>query len=347
VSSPEASIIIPNWNGMDVLPSCLESLEKQQFRDFECIVVDNGSTDGSAAFVEKEHPHARVLRLERNGGFACAVNAGIRNAGGCIIVVLNNDTVTDPAWLGEIVRAMDLEKEVAFLSCKILNYENRSLIGELGQMYCTNGTIVQLGAGLKDDGSLDLVIRDVFGPTGAAAAYRKSMLDDTGLFDEDFLLYYEDVGLNFRAQLLGYTCRYVPTAVVYHRAGFSTRRICGVQKYMLINRLRVIIKNLPGELLLKHAPLLLEGLQDERKACIDAGMDSLFTEALSCISAEHEMLMRKRESIMARRVLSDSSLAGKIVDRASLGSLTGQKDREFTYTQLFRGVRGGNGERNL
>jgi GT2 family glycosyltransferase len=210
------STIIPNWNGMRFLPTCLNALRQQTHRDFETILVDNGSTDGSRELLAREFPEARVLALETNRGFAPAVNEGIRAARGDVVVLLNNDTEADPHWLAEIARALAENPRAGIVACKLRLFDQRDHLHSAGDFYRVDGVPGNRGVWEKDCGQYDDA-RGIFGGCGAAVAYRKAMLDEIGAFDEELGSYCEDVDVNWRARLAGWAVAYAPRAVVYHR----------------------------------------------------------------------------------------------------------------------------------
>lgn len=250
----KVTIIIPNWNGKHFLKTSLNSLKGQTFKDFEIIVVDNGSTDGSIEFLQDNYPEVRIIRFSENRGFSAAVNAGIKEAKGEYIALLNNDAEVDPKWLEELVYALERYPEVGFCASKMVNYFNRSIIDTAGDGFSRYGIAFKRGSG-KPDGPEYNKEEYVFGACGGAAIYRREVFDKIGLFDEDFFAYLEDVDLSFRAQLRGFKCLYVPTAIVYHMMGgtsggksYSVKRMAG----KVANKLFVLIKDMPGTLILKN-----------------------------------------------------------------------------------------------
>jgi GT2 family glycosyltransferase len=211
-----ASVIIPSGDGRPHLPVCLAALRRQTFQDFEVVLVDNNSSDDSVRFVRQEFPEARVLALPYNGVFAGAVNAGIRRARGEIVVLLNNDTEVEPDWLAELIGALEGEPGASMAASKMLLFDRRDTLHSAGDFYGLDGVPGSRGVWRRDDGRYDQD-RWVFGACGGAAAYRRSMLHDVGLFDEELVAYCEDVDLNLRAQLGGHSCVFAPRARVYHK----------------------------------------------------------------------------------------------------------------------------------
>lgn len=255
---PFVSVIIPNYDGMRYIPECLESLSRQTFSPFELIVVDNGSTDGSVDFIRQNFPSIKLILLERNYGFSRAVNTGIRasleDAKVKYVVLLNNDTAAGETWLEELVRGMEDDSAAGFGASKILFYDRPDTINSAGDIYGRDSFPDHRGVWQRDNGQFDSEAK-VFGASAAAAIYRRSTLEDTGLFDEDFFAYCEDVDLSFRAQLKGYGCRYIPRAVVYHRGSSTGRSIAGY--YVARNSLFVLIKNMPTSIFIKYLPKII------------------------------------------------------------------------------------------
>lgn len=245
-----ASVIIPNYNGSRLLPTCLDSLRAQSFRNFEVIVVDNASTDDSVSLLRAQYPEVTIIELSRNHVFAGAVNAGIKRAGGDIIATLNNDTRADQRWLEELCRALERHPEASFAASKIMLFDRPDVINSAGDSYGVDGVPRNRGVWEKDVGQYDEE-EIIFGACAGAAAYRRTLFDDIGAFDEDLIAYCEDVDLNFRAQLRNHKCIYVPTAIVYHRlsatgGGPLASYYCGR------NIINVIVKNMPRPILQKN-----------------------------------------------------------------------------------------------
>ncbi len=244
------SVVIPNYNGLEHLPTCLEALRAQHFRDFETILVDDGSDDGSAEWVRRHHPEVQVLELPRNMGMATAANRGWRLAAGRDIALLNNDTRADPGWLEALVEAAEAHPEVPFFASKIRLFDRPNILHAAGDLYGVDGIPRNRGAWEEDHGQYDREF-EVWGPCGAAAYYRRALLEELGGFDERLFMYLEDVDLAWRAQLRGYRCRFVPRAVVYHKVS-ATGGGTLASYYVGRNTLLVLAKDMPGPLLRRH-----------------------------------------------------------------------------------------------
>lgn len=244
------SVIIPTYNGSHLLGPCLEAVACQTRPADETLVVDDGSTDGTAALLQERFPWVRPVRLDQNQGFVGAVNAGIGASQGEILALLNNDTEPEPGWLGALVAPLEADPTLGSTASKMLLFDRRDHLQSAGDGYSTGGVPINRGAWTRDDGRFDRKT-DVFGPSGGAAAYRRSALDDAGGFDPWLVSYLEDVDLSWRLQLLGYRCRYMPEARVYHMVsatggGVRPSYFCG-RNFPL-----VLVSDVPGALLRKY-----------------------------------------------------------------------------------------------
>lgn len=243
---PLFSIVIVNWNGRHLLDECLTSLFGQTCRDFEVILVDNGSADGSAEWIEEAWGDAlHLLRLPTNAGFAGGTNAGLRRAKGRLLVLLNNDTAVDPRWLEALARAADRHPGGGMFASKILNYYRRDEIDNTGHLIYPDGLARGRNRLETDDGRFDAE-GPVLLPSGCAGVYRREMLDEIGLLDEAFFAYAEDVDLGLRARWAGWECWYVPSAVVYHKYSATAGAYTPRKAYLVErNRIWVLLKNFP------------------------------------------------------------------------------------------------------
>ena len=245
-SDPLASVVIPNWNGKRFLEECLDSLKEQSFRDFEIILVDNGSSDGSADWLEGRYGHwVKVLRSKKNLGFAGGCNAGIHLARGKYIVLLNNDTVVEPGWIEELIKPIEADSTVGMCASKVLSYDRPEVLEATGELLFRDGLNRARGHLEVDRGQYDSDV-EIFFPPGCGALYRKTLLDEVGLFDEDFFAYGEDTDIGLRGRLAGWTCIYAPRAVVYHKGSGSTSRYSSFKAfYVERNRVWIALKYFP------------------------------------------------------------------------------------------------------
>jgi len=246
------SVIVLNWNGLEFLEGCLSSLEKQTISDFEIIFVDNGSKDGSVEYVKSIFGNIKVLELNENFGFCKANNIGYREATGQYIAFLNNDTIVHEKWLESQVDFLENHAEFSFCSSKMLFMDNQNIIDNIGTSFSLAGVGRKIGWMQKDVGQFE-EDQEVFGFCGGAALIRKTMLDDIGVFDEDFFIIGEDIDLSFRAQIAGFRGSYIHNAVVYHKV--APRRVDDSDLsiyYSNRNLVWTLIKNMPTLLLLKY-----------------------------------------------------------------------------------------------
>ncbi|MCX5844692.1 MAG: glycosyltransferase family 2 protein [Deltaproteobacteria bacterium] len=252
---PLISVIIVNYNGKKFLSDCLNSIFRQTYFPFEVIMVDNASHDGSVEYVQQNFPEVKMLNRSTNLGFAGGTNAGIRQATGEYIFTLNNDTIADSHMLEEIVRPMQLDSRVGVCGSKILLPNGR--INSTAICISRSGAAWDRGMGEPDHGQYDMS-EEVFGACAGAALYRRSMLEEIGLFDEDFFLFMEDVDLAFRAQLAGWKCMYVPTSRVVHIHGGTANAGSDTAVYY-VNRnfLWYVIKNFPFRTFVISLPWIL------------------------------------------------------------------------------------------
>lgn len=309
------SVVIPNWNGKKFLAGCLDSLAGQNYAAIEIIVVDNGSVDGSVEFLEQKYPGVRVERFDTNTGFSVAVNRGIKAGRGEFVALMNNDTVADPDWIGAMVAALREHPEAGSCGCKMLAYDDRSLLDGAGDGYRRGGLPGRIGHREKDTGQFDMP-RYILGACGGAALYRRSLFDDIGFFDEDYFAYLEDVDLGLRAQSAGYRCWYTPSAVIYHLGCGTT----GSGYHPLVVRLsaqnnwNTIVKNVPGPLLIKFLPQIAYW-QSFYLAVVVLRGGQIWPWMMGCLGALRLLpkMLGKRRQIKARRTVPLSYLEEIIV----------------------------------
>lgn len=252
---PFVSIVIVNFNGRRFLEPCLSSLAGQSFKNFEIILVDNHSSDGSAEYIRNQFPSVTLIETGKNLGFAGGTNIGIRASRGDSILTLNNDTVADPRFIENLVRPMASDSRLGMCASKMLFPDGR--INSTGICISRSGAAWDRGIYEKDSGGFNTE-EEVFGPCAGAALYRRAMLDEIGLFDEDFFIYMEDVDLAFRARLAGWKCRFIPFARVTHFMGGTT----GINSDLSVfygnrNLLWNTIKNFPVRTLLISLPWIV------------------------------------------------------------------------------------------
>src|SRR3990167_1178346 len=246
------SVIIPNWNGKQLLKKCLPSLQKQTFKDFEVIVVDNGSLDKSVDYVTKFLPEFKVIKLDKNYGFAKAVNSGIQNSKSKYLFLLNNDTAVEENGLSCLVAAANQHKDAGFIAARVRNFYRRDRIDSAGDIIDVAGHAYNLGMGEKDVPKFSKA-GYVFMVTAGGGLFKREVFNKVGLFDEDFNTYMEDVDLCLRAQLQGFKGWYQPKAIIYHMHKATSLRIRPMMEYWQFrNMTQMIIKDFPRRLFLTN-----------------------------------------------------------------------------------------------
>lgn len=249
-----ATVIIPNYNGLHFLEPCLAALGRQSCRDFDVLVVDNGSKDGSAKWLESQGIPA--LFLKTNTGFAHAVNVGIRKAKTPYVILLNNDTAPEPDYVGELLKAISASPRIFSVSPKMVQFCNMDLIDDAGDNYSIIGWAFQRGVG--QPASRYGKPCNIFSSCAGAAIYRRAVFDEIGLFDEMHFAYLEDIDVGYRAKIAGYYNRYCPSAIVRHVGSGTSGSKYNSFKVRLTARNNVYLnyKNMPlPQLLLNAAPI--------------------------------------------------------------------------------------------
>lgn len=249
--NPKVSIIIVNWNGLAHLETCLESLKAQSFRDFEVVMVDNGSTDASIDFLRERYPWVRLVLLPTNTGFATGNNQGLEHAVGEYIVALNNDTEAEPDWLANLVRVADAHPEAGMIGSRICSFDDHDLIDSVGHGVCVDAMSRGRFRNKRWSQLRMQPIEEILFPSACVALYKRQMLEETGFFDDDFFAYAEDTDLGLRCRLAGWGAVAATDAVVYHKYSktggvFSPFKIYLVER----NHYWIAFKIFPWRLLL-------------------------------------------------------------------------------------------------
>jgi GT2 family glycosyltransferase len=254
---PTVSVVIVNLNRAELLAQAVRSVLGQSFQDFEIIVVDNASVDDSAAAVQAfVDPRIHLLELKENRGFSGGANVGIRRARGRWIALLNNDAIAHRDWLSRMMEAARRNPAAGMLASRIL-FEDGRFIDKAGHLIFLDGQNRGRGTGQPAEGNYCAPDETLF-PDGCAGLYRRKLIEETGGLDEDFFAYADDADLGLRARWLGWTCAYVPEAVVYHlhsatSGRYAPKKIFWVER----NRVWLVLKNFPLPLLLLSFPLTL------------------------------------------------------------------------------------------
>ena len=249
MSTPDVSVIVLNYNGRQWLKPCLDALAAQRDAPpFEVIVVDNASSDGSSAYVREHFPSVRVHDAGRNLGFSGGNNAGADQARGRLLIFLNNDTVAASDWLHKLTAALDSRPEFGFATSRIVFAADPGRIDSAGDGYLFAGGAFKRGYGQRSEEFAEA--REVFGACGCAMVMKRELFEALGGFDASFFIFYEDVDLSYRAQLLSARCWYAADAIVHH-AGSATmgRQSARAVFFGQRNLEWTWLKNTPGRLL--------------------------------------------------------------------------------------------------
>jgi len=228
ISNIEISIIIPHFNGKEILTNCLNSLFNNSFDKYEIIVVDNGSTDGSQNLIKNDFPYIKLIENEKNEGYAGGCNSGIPHSKGKYILFLNNDVEVADNFVEELFNAMDTDEKIGLVQPKLLSMQKKTHFdysggagGEIdvfGFPFARGRVFIDLE---KDESQYDELTNEIFWASGTAVLIRKSLMEKIGTFDEDFFAHMEEIDLNWRAQLAGYKSVVTLKTHLYHYSGYT------------------------------------------------------------------------------------------------------------------------------
>ena len=255
-TTARVTIVIPNYNGLKFMEPCFRSLEQQKEKNFKILVVDNGSTDGSAEWLKERKIPA--IFLKENTGFTGAVNVGIKACTTPYVILLNNVTVVGPDYVKELVKIMDSSPRIFSASSKISQMYHKEQMDDAGDMYSLLGWAYQRGVGQSSAGFNKPC--SVFSACAAAAIYRTEVFEEIGYFDPAHFAYLEDVDVGYRARIYGYKNVYCPTAKVFHVGSGTSGSKYNSFKVKLAARNNVYLnyKNMPAlQLLVNLIPLLI------------------------------------------------------------------------------------------
>ncbi len=329
VDAPLVSVIVLNWNGRHLLPACLAAVDKQTQRDFELIVVDNGSTDGSSDWVVEHYPAARLVRLEKNMGFCGGNNAGLRAARGQFITLLNNDIEVAPGWLAALLETMQAQPEAGACDSRVYFLHRSDVLWAAGADYTISGAVNHRGYLQR---GLDFPAEtpaEVFVAIACSAMYRRSALEQVGFLDEDFFYGYEDVDLSFRLHLAGYRVLTVPRAVAFHRVSETTR--VNSSFYVFHGQRNVsfvFLKNMPGPLLFKYLPLHLIYSLGSLAHFARQGQLWAVVRGKLAVLRQGRRLLEKRGAVQRLRSIS-------------LAQLDRQLSRDWLFPKMNKLIKGG------
>lgn len=307
----KVTVVIPNYNGIQYLNGCLESLYAQvpETPEFEVLIVDNASGDGSVEQAEKSFPDVRVIRLSQNTGFCHAVNVGIRESDSPYIILLNNDTKVRDGFIKALYEVIRRDRKIFSVSAKMLMWDDPNRIDDAGDQYNVLGWAYARGKGKNEKDYRQSA--DIFSSCGGAAIYRRSILKKIGLFDELHFAYLEDLDLGYRARIYGFRNVYAPGAEVLHFGSATTGSRYNPRKTELAsaNNVYVIFKNMPFLQLVWNIPFLLTGFLIKflffcRKGMGKIYLRGLYTGFKRCLSREGQSHKVKFQMRNLRNYLS-------------------------------------------
>jgi len=255
MSEKKITVIIPNYNGLKYMKPCLDALKRQTCREFDILVVDNGSTDGSAEWLKQQG--IDTVFLKENTGFSCAVNIGIRKAVTPYVILLNNDTEAEPDFAARLLGEIERSPRIFSVSPKMIQMYQKDLLDDAGDMYSIMGWAYQRGVGR--DAGLYSRSGNIFAACAGASIYRRAVFEEIGYFDEMHFAYLEDIDVGYRAKIAGYYNRYCPSARVYHAGSGTSGSKYNSFKVRLAARNNVYLnyKNMPlPQLLFNGIPII-------------------------------------------------------------------------------------------
>lgn len=286
----DVTVVIPNYNGINYVDACLGSLYAGSLVP-EVIIVDNGSSDGSADLAEKKYPMCKVVRFRENKGFCQAVNEGIRRADTEYVILLNNDTTVDKEFVFRLRKAVRGRKDAFSVGAKMLSMQEPEIIDDAGDLYCALGWAYARGKG-KNRKNFSRPV-EIFAACAGAAIYRKSVFDMIGYFDENHFAYLEDIDIGYRAKISGFHNYFEPDAVVYHAGSAVSGSRYNEFKVKLSskNSIYLIYKNMPVLQICLNSLFLLAGILIKLVFFVKKGLGRTYLQGIGegiglCFSQE-------------------------------------------------------------
>lgn len=308
MDASDVTFAILNYNGRELLAGLLPTIAAQTAQGFRLTVIDNGSTDESIGWLGREWPRVTVVRIPENIGVTRALNRAVQSANTRYVALLNNDLELEPRWLEEMRGALETHPECGSADCKLLNFHRRGEIDGAGDLVARTGECCKRGFGEQDRGQFDRPAA-ILCASGGAALFRRAAFDRVGPFDEDFGAYFEDVDWGLRAQLCGFGCRYVPSAVAFHMGSATTMRDSASYAHLFSrNSALMLAKCLPAGSLVRLGPLMFAFQLKWLLASIARGLLGPhvrgWTQALRLLP----QTLRKRRLVQRARTISATRL---------------------------------------
>lgn len=309
---PLVSIIIVNWNGGDIFQKCIESLGEVTYPNWELIVVDNGSTEK----LLKLPKNTKIIKNSKNSGFAPANNQGVKSANGKYVLLLNNDTLVEKNFLNIMVDKMESEDDLGVIQPKIKIMDNPKLLDNCGSFLTNIGFLHHIGFMKKDSKEYNIE-KEVFSVKGACMLIRKKLIDKVGLFDDEFVSYFEETDFCWKSWLLNYRVIYLPNTYILHKVGFTIKRldVANINFHYYKNRITSLIKNLSISKLMFILPIHLVISLGISFTFLIRGQ---FTSSLLILKAilwniiNLNDILKKRSKIQKIRTVSDTFIFDKL-----------------------------------
>jgi len=311
VRAPDVTVVVVNYNGGDYLRGCIASLARQTHRNFETILIDNASSDGSLDRIGETPDRFRVLKQDANLGFAAANNIGARAGRGRWLALLNPDAEAAPDWIEAMLRAIAERPDHRLVASLQIAMVNDAVLDGAGDCYLAYGYAWRGGFGHA--ASKAPQAGTCFAPCGAAALYPRETFLSAGGFDERYFCYHEDVDLGFRLRLMGEKCQFVPAARVRHAGSAITGR---ASRFAIFHGMRngvwTYLKNMPGWLLLPTLPVWLLGLAALLMRGLVKGQFNATLEGFTAAFRDFRPALAARREVKARRVVSLGAIASAL-----------------------------------
>lgn len=327
--NPLVSLIIVNWNGYEVFSDCLDSLQRLTYSNWELIVVDNGSSDGSEKLVENynlKYKNYVLIKNSQNMGFAGGNNQGFERAKGKYILLLNNDTkLKAPDFLDVMIQKMEEDVNIGVMQPKIYLSDRNGLLDNAGSFMTSSGFLQHWGF-MQKDGKEFTNERYILSAKGACLLARRNIIERIGLFDKDFGSYFEETDFCWRVWLLGYKVVFYPKTYIWHKLGATSKKMNQyfINYHSFKNRILSLIKNLGGihliTILVPHL-MIVTGLGFYYIAKLEPKKSWMIFSAIAWNIVNITHSLRKRASVQSSRRVSDDAIAKFIMEDVRLSDM--------------------------
>lgn len=313
------SIIVVNWNGNEVLKNCFDSLTKMDYPNWELILVDNGSTDGSDKLIENYRPKIKhsIIKNNSNLGFAKANNQGYLKSNGEYVLLLNNDTKINADLLTKLVNRLEEDPSIGVIQPKIYLMDKPGYLDNAGSFLTKIGFLKHWGF-LQKDGKEFGLEKEIFSAKGACMLIRRKVIEDVGLFDDAFFSYFEESDFCWRVWLSGSRIIYFPKTHIYHKVGFTIRRlnVSDINFHYYKNRISSLIKNLElhNLIIILTAHLIISfGITLAFLIKLQPKNSFMIQKAILWNLFNIENILKKRDETQGLRRVRDSYLFSKLM----------------------------------